>query len=144
MIKAYSHLVWLGLMSWVQALGVGAVMLVGVKTLTSYDWLILLGIWWGWSCYGWTHIKQCWRPFYGLSTLCNAFLVAYGFLFVCLIAIVQLWSLWASSLILSLWKSMEWSLTPRPWTLSTLLRSKNRHESSSYEWSYCFWCYCKL
>lgn len=35
MIKAYSHLVWLGLMSWVQALGVGAVMLV---TTDSYYW----------------------------------------------------------------------------------------------------------
>lgn len=66
MIEAYSHLVWLRLMSWVQALGVGAVMLVGVKTLTSYDWLILLGTWRGWSCYSWTHIKHCWRPFYGL------------------------------------------------------------------------------
>lgn len=135
MIEAYSHLVWLRLMSWVQALEVGAVMLVGVKTLTSYDWLILLGTWRGWSCYSWTHIKQCWWPFYGLSPLCNAFLVTYGFLFVWKISTVQLWSLWASSLILSLWKSMEWSLIPRPWTLSTLRRSKSRHVSSSYEWT---------
>lgn len=83
----------------------------------------------------WTHQKECLWPPYRLGPLDITFLIAYWYLFVCLIAIMQLWSLWVSSLILSLWRSMEWSLTMRPWTLSTLLRGKNRYESSSDEWT---------